>query len=79
MYLFKQFHVFTMFHIYGRSESMELQHVIDAVAPLQCMIVMYDIGILAIDRLKKTFQPSNGNGRLDHDVIVRDNPKRKRT
>ena len=36
---------------------MKLRPVIDVVPTLQCMLVMYGLGILAIDRLKEKCQP----------------------
>ena len=41
---------------------------VDVVPTLQCMLVMYGLGILAIDHLKESFQPIIGNGRLENDV-----------
>ena len=64
---------------YGISELMELRHVVDVVPILRCMLVMYGFGIITIDRVKESFQPIIGNGRLENDVSVRDKPNRERT
>ena len=61
---------------YVSSELMELRPAVDVVPTLQCMMVMYGLGILAIDRLKESCQPIMGNGPLGNDVSV---PNRKRT
>ena len=61
---------------YVSSELMELRPAVDVVPTLQCMMVMYGLGILAIDRLKESCQPIMGNGPLGNDLSV---PNRKRT
>ena len=49
---------------------MELRPVVDVVPKLLCMLVMYGQWILAIYRVKESFQPIIGNGRLENDVMV---------
>ena len=46
-----------MFNHVSSTDFMEFRHVVDIVPTLQCMLVMYGLGILAIDRLKESFQP----------------------
>ena len=54
---------------YGSSELMELRPMVGVVPTLQCIMVMYGLGILAIDRLNESCQPIMGNVPFGNDVL----------